>query len=82
MTSNVGSDDLGAAHDLSAAVPGTPEDRQVFRLAQLVLLLEVAMANNISVNTVDRLGFYDFFAANPFIVTSGKEAVTPQIGLP
>lgn len=62
-----------AAHDLSAAVPGSPEDRQVFRLAQLILLLDVVANTNVSVRTIDRLGFYDFFAANPFLVTSGSD---------
>ena len=73
MTTYIGADDTGAVHDLSAAVPGAPEDRQVFRLAQLVLLLDVAAANRLPVQTVDRLGFYDFFSANPFVVTSGDE---------
>lgn len=67
-------DDAGVVNDLSAAVPGTPEDRQVFRLAQLLLLLEIAGATEFPVESVDRLGFYDFFAANPFVVTSGEGA--------
>jgi hypothetical protein len=57
-------------HTLSAAVPSSPEDRQIFRLAQLTLLVEAAGVESIPVPTVDRLGFYDFFAANPFIVVS------------
>jgi hypothetical protein len=60
-------------HTLSSAVPGAPEDREVFRLAQLALLLEVAGDARIPVPSVDRLGFYDFFSANPFVVVSGKE---------
>jgi hypothetical protein len=60
-------------HSLSDAVPGTPDDRQVFRLAQLALLLEVAYENRIPIRTIDRLGFYDFFSANPFVVTSGTD---------
>jgi hypothetical protein len=58
---------------LSAAVPSGPEDRQVFRLAQLAVLLEVAGAERIPVRTVDRLGFYDFFSANPFVVVCGDD---------
>lgn len=73
MTSYLDPKESGSTRDLSAAVPGMPEDRQVFRLAQLLLLLEVAADNRVLVRTVDRLGFYDFFAANPFIVTSGTE---------
>lgn len=56
---------------LSAAVPDGPEDRQVFRLAQLTLLLQVAGAESAPVRSVDRLAFYDFFSANPFVVASG-----------
>ncbi|MFC0713660.1 hypothetical protein [Cellulomonas biazotea] len=40
----------------------------MFRLAQLVLLLSVASELNKPLKTVDRLGYYDFFAANPFVV--------------
>lgn len=58
---------------LSAAVPGGPEDHQVFRVAQLTLLLEVAGAEHVAVGTVERLGFYDFFSANPFVVTAGDD---------
>jgi hypothetical protein len=73
MTSQARGDHSGAINDLSAPVPGVPEDRQVFRLAQLALLLQVAGDSQASVRTVDRLGVYDFFAANPFAVTAGNE---------
>ena len=63
----------GSLRRLSAAVPGGPEDQQVFRLAQLVLLLETAGKESVPVRTVDRLGFYDFFSANPFVVISGED---------
>ena len=56
---------------LSAAVPDSPEDRQVFRLAQLTLLLQIAGEEAAPVRSVDRLAFYDFFSANPFVVVSG-----------
>jgi len=68
-----GTPGLDNVNDLSDAVPGVPEDRQVFRLAQLTLLLEVAADDQAPIRTVDRLGMYDFLAANPFIVTSGGE---------
>ncbi|MFI1240324.1 hypothetical protein [Nocardia salmonicida] len=58
---------------LSAAVPGGPEDSQVFRLAQLTLLLATAQIERAPVSTIDRLGFYDFFSANPFVVTAGDD---------
>lgn len=73
MTTHTNLEDAGGVHGLSSAVPGAPEDREVFRLAQLTLLLEVAETQRVQVRTVDRLGFYDFFSANPFIVTSGEE---------
>ena len=73
MISQGRDDHSGAINDLSAPVPGVPEDRQVFRLAQLALLLQVAGDSQASVRTVDRLGVYDFFAANPFAVTAGDE---------
>lgn len=64
---------LEDGHALSSAVPRSPEDRQVFRLAQLTVLLEVAGEEKIAMQTVDRLGFYDFFSANPFVVVSGDD---------
>ncbi|GCE75413.1 hypothetical protein CBZ_04690 [Cellulomonas biazotea] len=48
--------------------PWQADDSEVFRLAQLVLLLSVASELNKPLKTVDRLGYYDFFAANPFVV--------------
>jgi hypothetical protein len=62
------------AHRLHAAhggVNGTttiasPEDHTRFRLAQLIILLgEIAPANAKGIN-LERIGYYDFFAANPF----------------
>ncbi|MGV9760947.1 ABC-three component system middle component 2 [Streptomyces tricolor] len=44
-----------------------PEDDPAFRLAQLLLLLEVIHSNGWSVG-LDRLGMLDFFAANPFLI--------------
>lgn len=44
------------------------ESRDVFRLAQLVLLLSVTAEVGKPVSNIDRLGYYDFFAANPFVV--------------
>jgi hypothetical protein len=73
MTSHGRGSHPSSISDLSAPVPGVPEDRQVFRLAQLALLLQVAEDNRAPVRTVDRLGIYDFLAANPFVVTAGDE---------
>ncbi len=57
---------------LSAPIPRGPEDRVVFRLGQLALLFEVAGTQSTPVRTVDRLGYYDFFSANPFVVVDGE----------
>lgn len=53
---------------LAGQSPWEPEDSHIFRLAQLVLLLSVTGQMGKRVTTVDRLGYYDFFAANPFVV--------------
>lgn len=56
-------------HDsLAGAVPWQPEDHNAFRLAQLVLLLDVAADLKKSIATLERLGYYDFFSASPFVV--------------
>lgn len=56
---------------LMAAVPGQPEDREVFRIAQLLVLLQVAQQRQKAVTSVDRLGIFDFLAANPYVAVSG-----------
>jgi hypothetical protein len=61
-------------HSLSAPVPSGPEDEQVFRLAQLLLLLETAADLAVNVRTLDRLGIFDFLAANPFIALPPEDA--------
>ena len=71
MTSHELAADDSSFPSLSSAAPNAPEDRVIFRLAQLTLLLEIASRNDVRVPTVDRLGFYDFFSANPFVVASG-----------
>jgi hypothetical protein len=58
-------------HGLTSPVPGAPEDRQIFRLAQLTLLLSVAGELKTPVRTIDRAGIYDFLSANPFVVIEG-----------
>jgi hypothetical protein len=62
------------SHTLTSAVPDAPEERSVFRLAQLILLLEIADFQNVSMKTVDRIGLLDFLSANPFIVASGDDS--------
>lgn len=53
---------------------GLPDRRPIFRQAQLLLLLEVVMQRRAITKTLDRLAYYDFFAANPYMVVSGDEA--------
>ena len=51
-----------------------PEESTVFRVAQLVLLLATAEETSISVTNLDRLAYFDFFAANPFVILDGESA--------
>ena len=44
-----------------------PEDEKEFRLAQLLLLLEVTKGGKVA-PSIERLGVLDFFSANPFLV--------------
>ncbi len=54
--------------DLGGAQPVAPEEHVLFRLAQLVLLLRVIDGPGRPGVGLERLGYYDFFAANPFLV--------------
>jgi hypothetical protein len=57
----------------SASQSRAPEEHTVFRLTQLVILLgEVAPAGDSGID-LERLGYYDFFAANPFVVVPDDE---------
>jgi hypothetical protein len=49
-----------------------PESERNFRLGQLLLLLEQAHLLQRDIPSIDRLGYYDFFSANPYIVTSDE----------
>ncbi|MFF6891299.1 ABC-three component system middle component 2 [Streptomyces microflavus] len=49
-----------------------PEDQEEFRLAQLLLLLEVAERASVT-PSIERLGVLDFFSANPFLVIHPNE---------
>lgn len=60
--------------DLMAPVALTPEENQVFRLARTLLLLSVADSIGKPVTSLDRVGFYDFFADSPFIIVDGDSA--------
>ncbi|MEV0327444.1 ABC-three component system middle component 2 [Micromonospora echinospora] len=50
-----------------------PEHDTVFRLAQLALLLDAAVPFHPDGVPLERLGVYDFLAANPLLMASGKD---------
>ncbi|WP_354391221.1 ABC-three component system middle component 2 [Streptomyces atratus] len=50
-----------------------PEDQDEFRLAQLLLLLEVSKSFRVH-PSLERLGVLDFFAANPFLVVQPNDS--------
>jgi hypothetical protein len=59
--------------DLSEELAGldryaSPEDFVVFRLAQLAILLSEVAPDGARAIDIERLGYYDFFAANPFAI--------------
>lgn len=68
----VGPNELWRGDGLSSSSPRAPEERRTFRLAQLTLLMQVAGRENARLLTVDRLAYYDFFSANPFVVVDGN----------
>ncbi|MFJ5269305.1 ABC-three component system middle component 2 [Streptomyces sp. NPDC088358] len=49
-----------------------PEDQKEFRLAQLLLLLDIAKQANVTLN-IERLGVLDFFSANPFLLVQPND---------
>ncbi|MFC7841630.1 ABC-three component system middle component 2 [Streptomyces sp. NPDC057382] len=53
-----------------------PEDEVPFRLAQLLLLLDAVAAQDANGATLERIGYYDFLSANPFLVvpSEGRDA--------
>src|ERR1700733_14253721 len=56
---------------LMSPVPRSPDTRRTFRLARMLLLLDVAKRTGRKVSTVDRLGYYEFLADSPFILVDG-----------
>jgi hypothetical protein len=65
--------DLQGLPDLAGARPVAPEDHVLFRLAQLVLLLRSIAPPGQPGIGLERLGYYDFFTANPFLVVPGDD---------
>lgn len=58
-----------------------PETLDAFRLGQLVLLLSVAADARAVPVDIDRLGYYDFFAANPFLVIGEDDPGRVELAL-
>lgn len=54
--------------ELSGVVPMSVESQPTFRLARLLLFIDVAREAGRPIPSVDRLGYYEFFADNPFMV--------------
>lgn len=48
-----------------------PESSRTFRMARLLLLLSTAQGQGRSIESLDRLAYYDFFADNPWVIVEG-----------
>lgn len=57
----------------------TPEDHVTFRLAQLLLLLWTLRGSDSAGAHLERLGYYDFFAANPHLLLSDQDPERGQL---
>jgi hypothetical protein len=63
-------------------LPARPEDFGFFRLGRLLLLLRaVDESKKARPVDIERLGFYDFFAANPFLVFESDSRVRRKLEL-
>ncbi|GHG00566.1 ABC-three component system middle component 2 [Streptomyces filamentosus] len=50
-----------------------PEDEVQFRLAQLLLLLDAVAGHDANGASLERIGYYDFLSANPFLVIRSED---------
>ena len=76
--------DAGIPHDSSSLLerlPTPPEELSIFRLGRLLLLLDEAQQGKRPALDIERLGFYDFFAANPFLVVPDDERARTRLFL-
>jgi hypothetical protein len=63
-------------------LPVRPDGLDEFRMARLLLLLRVTERLNPKKQLdIERLGFYDFFSANPFLVIRDDEAARRKVTL-
>lgn len=78
----VGAGGLLEPPELTAAVPTSLESRTTFRLARLLLFIDVATGGGRQVPSVDRLGYYEFFSDNPFmVITDDRHADQDRLDL-
>lgn len=63
--------DVDVPSSLMAPVALVPDENQTFRLARTLLLLTVALNAGKKVTSLDRIGYYDFFADSPFMIVDG-----------
>ncbi|MEU8388831.1 hypothetical protein [Micromonospora sp. NPDC048843] len=54
-------------------LPVAPEDHVLFRLTQLLLLMRIVASPEDTGLGLERLGYYEFFSANPFLVIGEDE---------
>ncbi|CAN7379941.1 hypothetical protein LJR044_002307 [Microbacterium foliorum] len=67
MNDSLGSLFLHSGHGEETPTAITaPEDHTTFRLAQLIILLAEVAPADVKGLDLERIGYYDFFAANPF----------------
>ncbi len=60
--------------DWTSRIIFSPEDAIIFNSARLLLLFEVLKASKVKKGIdMERLSYYDFFAANPFLVVSKED---------
>jgi hypothetical protein len=57
----------------TAPLPVPPEDHVLFRITQLLLLMSMVAGPDDRGLGLERLGYYDFFSANPFLVIGEDE---------
>lgn len=72
----------GAKPADTGPVPLRPDNLTQFRLARLALLLDLApQLPNAKPLDVERLGYYDFFAANPFLIIKDDDPLRRELVL-
>jgi hypothetical protein len=72
--------DLQAWSDHDATATLRPEDLDAFRMGRLLLLLHTVSVRDRPLKLdIDRIGYYDFFSANPFLAVHDDEAAEREL---